>query len=684
VVSADLEAKLSPEQLEAVIVAFLARHREACVIEDGKVAFDLRAAQYKLSSKHGRCTLHLWSGERSAVRTIVAAEERGDALVLTARRIGHTQTKRMEIVAADDARAKRRATSTRERDRAAYQGLLERLLPRFFPDLKAEGLRTSMDLERSFGPAYVRGALVPRPQALIPKPQALPRPQALVEGQRAWALIAVSDRESAAMIDGVLTAGILWLAYCREHGGGRVLYEGLKVIVPRGAALLTAARMAWLHPAAARWELWELDGAREEMTRRDLDDQGNLDTRLVHHPDERAAQERFADAVRAVMALAPDGEEQRVEQRLRSSTELAFLLHGLEFARARVTPAANSFAHQMTVTIGVGVAETELTESTREEMRELVADLFARRRASFPPVDFGTRARPLSRRIGSAALNASAHSRLQMGTAAGKRQLPASQDPLYRAAPEKWLESVLRANLTPLTRGLAATPAGVRRTRTRMDANEDEDEDAIGNRADAPQGEEAVRGVAWSGLRSRADKGSLIPRLDPAHVYAQVSAIAGAGDKGLLDLLGVTADGRLAVIEIKADDDMQFALQGLDYWIRVRQHHLAAPDAATGLGTLQRHGYFRDVELSPLTPRLFLVAPALRIHPRRRWCCGIFRHAWSGSCWRWMSGGGSRCGWSGGGAGGSGFREGCWISVPGSAFSVGGAPVWGWGVSTSW
>ena len=75
------------------------------------------------------------------------------------------------------------------------------------------------------------------------------------------------------------------------------------------------------------------------------------------------------------------------------------------------------------------------------------------------------------------------------------------------------------------------------------------------------------------------------------------------------------AEGRLAVIELKADDDLHFALQGLDYWIRVRHHHQQTPDAMTGMGEFQRHGYFRGVELSPLPPRLYLVAPALHIHP---------------------------------------------------------------------
>jgi hypothetical protein len=107
----------------------------------------------------------------------------------------------------------------------------------------------------------------------------------------------------------------------------------------------------------------------------------------------------------------------------------------------------------------------------------------------------------------------------------------------------------------------------------------------------------------------------VLPHLHPKHVYTQVPAIAGASDRGMLDLLGVTADGRLAVLELKAQDDLHFALQGLDYWIRVRQHHRETADAKTGLGEFQRHGYFRGVELSPLPPRLYLVAPALHIHP---------------------------------------------------------------------
>jgi hypothetical protein len=267
------------------------------------------------------------------------------------------------------------------------------------------------------------------------------------------------------------------------------------------------------------------------------------------------------------MGLVPAHERTRVEQRLRSTAELAFLLHGLEFARARIGLSATSFAQILEMTVGAGENETVLTQSNRAELTEAVAELFRRRRAD---------------------------------------SMDKTKDPLFRAAPERWLESVLRSDLAPLTRHLAAQIPRREHSRKHETSANDPDPDTIGNRADPPP--EARD-------RNMADESRVIPRLDPHHVYAQVPAIAGAKDRGMLDLLGVTADGRLAVIELKADDDLHLALQGLDYWIRVRHHHLQNPDAATGLGEFQRHGYFRGVELSPQPPRLYLVAPALHIHP---------------------------------------------------------------------
>jgi hypothetical protein len=574
-------AEQSAAEIAALIEGFLTQHAEAAVLEDGKVVFDLRAgraggAKYSIAAEYERCTLHLWSEERNLVRRVVGVTERGGALRLATLRFGHTQTKLLEVVGSRE----QRTPTTRETARSRYVRVLERVLGRGFAGWTCEGFRAAMDLEKSFGPAYARGVMV--------------------QGNKAWAVIGVNEHETATTVEGILTVGILWLHECRERGGGRRLFQGLRVVVPRGAAGLTLSRMAWLSEEAAQWELWELEQRTEELTERDMADQGNLRTRLVHHPSEEAASERFAEAVRRVMTLVPAGEEGRVEQRLRSTAELAFLLHGMEFARARVEFAPNSFTQTVEVTLGVGASETLLTETNRAELGEMLADLFARRRAMETGAIFNTRA-GVERRIGPP-MTAAAHARVL--ARGGRGQAGAQRDPLYRAAPERWLESVLRRDLAPLTRGLArGIVAGGGRGGAGF-ANE-VDPDTVGNRAEVVGAE-----VGGGHVESR-----VIPRLDPVHVYAQVPAIAGASDRGLLDLLGVTADGRLAVIELKADEDLHFALQGLDYWIRVRHHHLQNVDAATGLGEFQRHGYFVGVELSPLAPRLYLVAPALRVHP---------------------------------------------------------------------
>jgi hypothetical protein len=83
---------------------------------------------------------------------------------------------------------------------------------------------------------------------------------------------------------------------------------------------------------------------------------------------------------------------------------------------------------------------------------------------------------------------------------------------LYRAQPERWLESLVRADVT------------------RIDA-----------------------------------------ALDPRFVYAQVFANAG-GEHGILDLLTITRAGRLAILELKASEYLHLPLQAADYWLRIRRH----------------------------------------------------------------------------------------------------------------
>jgi len=95
-------------------------------------------------------------------------------------------------------------------------------------------------------------------------------------------------------------------------------------------------------------------------------------------------------------------------------------------------------------------------------------------------------------------------------------------------------------------------------------------------------------------------------RLEPRELYSQVPAFS-ASDRAMIDVLTITREGRLAVVELKADEDIHLPLQGLDYWSRVEWHHAR--------GEFPRFGYFGGQELSAEKPLLFLVAPALHVHP---------------------------------------------------------------------
>jgi hypothetical protein len=100
--------------------------------------------------------------------------------------------------------------------------------------------------------------------------------------------------------------------------------------------------------------------------------------------------------------------------------------------------------------------------------------------------------------------------------------------------------------------------------------------------------------------------GELDGRLRMDCVYSQVPAFS-AADRAMIDVLALTRENRLAVVELKADEDIHLPLQGVDYWSRVTWHQ--------DRGEFRKFGYFPGCELSPQKPLLLLVAPALHVHP---------------------------------------------------------------------
>jgi hypothetical protein len=388
------EARPSQKPLAATRLAqsiedYLGDHSAAAVLEDGRVLFDMRTARYSVGEQHERCLLQLWSEERNLIRTVIDIEQRAQCMRLITRRMGAPKPQALELVPTSD----RRTPTAREAARRNYQRLLERALARKFIGYKVEGFRSAMDLEHSFGPAYVRGRLL--------------------KGTTAEAVIGVSAAESAATADGILTLGILWLDHCRQKGDGRRHFGGLMAIVPAGAWRTTAERMAWLNHDVADFQLFTLDERSEELESIDFRDIGNLNSRLVHAFSHSAAVDRCRAGIARMMSLVPSTATARVEVRAGSATEVGLRLHGLEFARVRHGFAANSFAPQHEITFGVGANETPLTDENQGLCRELFLRLFLSRRPD------------------------GSHT-----------------DPLYRLQPERWLESQLRLGIAELMPGL--------------------------------------------------------------------------------------------------------------------------------------------------------------------------------------------------------------------------------------
>jgi hypothetical protein len=341
---------LQPQVLARTIEEFLAESPNSVVIEDGMVSFDLGTAKYSISVDHGKCLLHLWSEERNAVRRVVDAETRKGTLKLSVQKFGQSQPLKLEICRDRD----RRTSTAKKAARATYQRLLHRVLQRAYPGHTIEKLTSSADLEHSFGPAYTRAILR--------------------KGRSAFAVIGINGQEIQSSIDAALTVGLLWLNLCRERSDN-FLVEGLKLFLPHSTSATVRARIANLNHHAAKFHLYELEERDEIITEFDTTDAGNIATRLVRCPDDASVRERFGETISRVNAIVPDAEVIVV-----TSSEIAFRLHGLEFARARHNLVSGSFQSKQEVIFGAGAYETELKSENEGQFADLMRRVTESRR----------------------------------------------------------------------------------------------------------------------------------------------------------------------------------------------------------------------------------------------------------------------------------------------------------------
>jgi hypothetical protein len=314
----------------------------------------------------------------------------------------------------------------------------------------------------------------------------------LRRGSEAHAVLAASPHEDGATIDGILTFGLIWLQLTRDRAR-RYSVHGLRLFLPHRSSSITAHRMAAL-ASPQEVELYEYERPYWRVRRIARSSAGNLDTRVVARREIEQAIATAMPLAERICRLAPEAIQMGVAA---APQEVTLRFRGLEIARWRLGA----------MWYGLGDRQDPLTPEKWPALEALVKQLETHRH----PLASDTR------------------------------------DRLYRAQPERWLETMV-----------AAEPG-------RIDA-----------------------------------------RLDPRHIYAQVPAFS-SGDRGMIDLLGVTRDGRLAVLELKASEDIHLVMQAVDYWLRVRFHHQQ--------DDFRRYGYFPEVPLNAKPPLLYLVAPGFRFHP---------------------------------------------------------------------
>jgi hypothetical protein len=396
--------------------------------------------EFRRQGKQG--LIHLWSADRNLVRRVArvnAIDE--DRVVLEVQRFGRPKPGKLEFLRKESPRPESRVT--REKFRAQFR----RLLADNFPEAQIGPLTSSADLEHSFSGLYTRGWIT--------------------EAGRQWAVLGISASENTTAVDGMLTFGLLWLDWLRQHNDRHAI-SGLRLCAPEKTSEALVHRSQGINPGT-QLEIYEFAIATGRLHKVDRADRGNVESWLIP----RRVSESLIAAARAsiekVRSLVPQAAEHIAAIPAPDRNEVALCFQGFEFALWRDGSIFLMNADGSTTELG---NEHSLQPQNSKQLEKRVAQLRLAR-------------------------NSLAEDRSHF---------------LYRAYPERWLETMIF------------------REPEKLDAH-----------------------------------------LDPHHLYSQVPAFSGA-QRGILDLIGVTRVGRLVVIELKASEDIHLPLQALDYWLRVRQH----------------------------------------------------------------------------------------------------------------
>lgn len=279
----------------------------------------------------------------------------------------------------------------------------------------------------------------------------------LKAGKTSWAVLAETEKEAPGNASRCLTFGLLWLDRLRSLNG-RGPVAGLRLLLPKECVPAVAHLLPVVNPKLPI-EIYEYDRAREILEKINPSSLANISSWLVPLRETQSLLDRARPELGAVLSLAPSRItlHPSVPQR-----QICLRFRGISFARWE----------EGKIFFGAPDSREALTPANHLALKKLLLELQTCRH-------------PLA--------SDTMHS-------------------LYRAQPERWLETLVCEDIT------------------RVDAS-----------------------------------------LDPRFAYPQVLANAG-GDHGILDILTVTRTGRLAILELKATEFLNLPLQAADYWLRIKRH----------------------------------------------------------------------------------------------------------------
>jgi hypothetical protein len=443
--------KLQVDEVESAarrIAELIAAHGEWLYAEGGGRPFALRRDECDARVAHGRLIFSCWSERGSQAWRVTGWEWTGEKLLLEATRRTGAESRVLELIPRAAASAIAAILSATRRKRCERLAQLAcAQAQEQDKGAKIERVGLSAGVRRGQPGSYARILL------------------RLTKNQRLAVTGPINGSDprhrDARERDAFLSSSLLWFTRLCERARAGVIRELWLIVEPKLARPM-AQQLALLRDDLRHTiKLYVRDEHWQALTPAPLLEREELWTRSSPRLRSPATEIRPSDWARRLLALSPaeiDVVHARHGETLR--------FHGLAFARVRRTPGGER------AWLGVeGRRRRLLDESNWDDCVELLQQLKEHRSA----------------------------------TASDHRHA------LYRAAPEAWLESLLRRDVSRLDPGL---------------------------------------------------------RLAPLYTQFRTARDHGAGRRPV-DLLALRRDGRLAVIELKVAADREHVLQAVDYWRRI-------------------------------------------------------------------------------------------------------------------